>query len=1081
MATSNKWRMLITANAGYTGMVGIGDWELRTEFGVARPFVQNSMTAAVTDAGAAVLGGPAALTELVSAYTYGDMVALTLPFNIEVGTFTTNQVVVNGYGMVSFGHDGTTHGYAQGLDFGNIIPFPSIVHGSGGGWGASAIQRLYAGAENSGTTYRIRLEMVAGWDEPLDGVANTVWEMSFDSAFPDQIRVDFGTSLYSDFDGGLTAGIGDGWNAAHVGSFVGGVINKAYSIITTPVPADGTVTASLEDPTYNRAPKAIDGNQHTAWIANMTPSGGTPAWLQYEYTTPQTIEQYMVKASSSSAPLVLNGMPRDWTLQYWDGSAWQTQDTQTAQTSWSYGQERTYALVVPSNDGELTFPALTLVSFTAPPDTYLGFESTLTLLAPTLSATGFRSTDGQVILGNNNNLGPVYNLTPFTLAAVGHRGYIFSGEATFEELELEGSLEPALALPLLVIEALGVAGTISTGDASLSGFTLAAAFSDPLTFAELQLAATGLAGRLGQGDADLPFLAVDAVAYSGNAANGAVRMPLALLAASMGNDGAITWPLATMSGAMLPGTAALGGALLSRLTLDGSGTADQLPTDGSISWPDYQLGGILHGGLLATGSVLLAAPDVDATGQGAGVLDGTLLLAAPQVAGAGLAGPVAHGTLALPLWQASATASTPPPDNLASGALGWPQLALSAALLPGQLANGGLLALAAPTVAAALIGDLLADGALLLRAPTLSATALNNPAGVAPGEAAGVVTVAALAVAATGQAGSLSLGAALLAPLSLGGVLVGEQVGAASATLPGFMAAGVMAATSAPTSADAAISLPLWQVTGTLGAGNMADAALLLRAPVLSALAHVSNDASGALTLPAASVAASSSHTALIEGAVTLLAPSMLASAAPGNIGVASITVPLLRVDADGHADAVGTATVSLPLLELNATGSATVANPVFTGVAVNTRTQAASTYSGLDFNSVTSFNGMVLAATADGIVALAGDTDQGTAIAAMLASGVSGMESEQFKRVLCGYAGYSATGNLELTLITDTHHEYVYALVPEQIGQLHAARVKFGRGVDGRYWQWKLANKAGAHFALDALTLDITPLSRRT
>ena len=68
-----------------------------------------------------------------------------------------------------------------------------------------------------------------------------------------------------------------------------------------------------------------------------------------------------------------------------------------------------------------------------------------------------------------------------------------------------------------------------------------------------------------------------------------------------------------------------------------------------------------------------------------------------------------------------------------------------------------------------------------------------------------------------------------------------------------------------------------------------------------------------------------------------------------------------------------------------------------------------------------------------------------------------------------------------EVTLITDQHHEYSYVLHPRQdAADLHASRVKFGRGVKGRYWQWKLANRNGADFDIDMLTLDVSPSVRR-
>jgi hypothetical protein len=223
------------------------------------------------------------------------------------------------------------------------------------------------------------------------------------------------------------------------------------------------------------------------------------------------------------------------------------------------------------------------------------------------------------------------------------------------------------------------------------------------------------------------------------------------------------------------------------------------------------------------------------------------------------------------------------------------------------------------------------------------------------------------------------------------------------------------------------------------------------------------------------------SSSSLINGNVMLLPLTLSADISTGSIVNASLTLPLLTLSATGYTNVVGTADLMLPLLTLNATVTTTLLNPVFTGITLNTKTNAVSTYSNGSFNSLCTFNGVVLAATSTGIVALMGDTDQGVNINASLSSGVSDFKSEQMKRVLCGYVGYRAAGNMELTLITDEHHEHIYAIEPRQLGtDIHPTRVKFGKGVTGRYTQWKWENKAGADFQLDSLSLDVQQLSRK-
>lgn len=149
-------------------------------------------------------------------------------------------------------------------------------------------------------------------------------------------------------------------------------------------------------------------------------------------------------------------------------------------------------------------------------------------------------------------------------------------------------------------------------------------------------------------------------------------------------------------------------------------------------------------------------------------------------------------------------------------------------------------------------------------------------------------------------------------------------------------------------------------------------------------------------------------------------------------------------------------------------------------GVVVNTHTSAVTEYAGVDANSGCMFAGSVLLATADGIVALEGDTDLGAPIAAAITSGISDLGEEHVKRILTGTVGYRAAGDMELALVADDHHESIYRLLPRRLDDPHATRVKFGRGAKGRYWQWTLSNRDGAGFSLDRLALDVQALGRR-
>jgi hypothetical protein len=322
-----------------------------------------------------------------------------------------------------------------------------------------------------------------------------------------------------------------------------------------------------------------------------------------------------------------------------------------------------------------------------------------------------------------------------------------------------------------------------------------------------------------------------------------------------------------------------------------------------------------------------------------------------------------------------------------------------------------------------------------------------------------------------------------------GAVLTGE------ADLPAYTASGTMLSGSVFTG-EAILSayvgesnqgnqgeatLPTYTASGVMLSGNVASAASQLPKYEATGVLYESGRIDGEAELPLYTSTGFITTSNLITGDAELMPFTASGVMLSGGVSTGSATIPLYEVDASGYTNNIGTASVTLPLYIGSGVMSSSVAAPVFTGITLNTKTNAVSTYSNGNFNSLCTFNGVVLAATSTGIVALMGDTDQGVNINASLSSGVSDFKSEQMKRVLCGYVGYRAAGNMELTLITDEHHENIYRIEPRQLStDIHPTRVKFGKGVTGRYTQWKWENKAGADFQLDSLSLDVQQLSRK-
>ncbi len=277
------------------------------------------------------------------------------------------------------------------------------------------------------------------------------------------------------------------------------------------------------------------------------------------------------------------------------------------------------------------------------------------------------------------------------------------------------------------------------------------------------------------------------------------------------------------------------------------------------------------------------------------------------------------------------------------------------------------------------------------------------------------------------------------------------------------------------------IALSELTISGAMLAGGAYTGDCAVQRLTIDGAARQDTTATGDISFAIMAVSGTVSGLAVINGSVTIPRAELAAVAVAGNVATATLAMPLLALNATGHYSTIGNAQIELSALLAAGTMSNNQALLNATTIALNTRIKAVTTYDGVAFNSYANFAGVTLAASADGIVALVGDDDLGVAIDAYALSGVSDYNNEAFKRILTGYVGYRAAGDLELTLITDEHHEYIYRLEPRQGAEsIHASRVKFGRGVDGKYWQWRIANVNGGAFQIDSLTFNPAELKRR-
>jgi hypothetical protein len=489
--------------------------------------------------------------------------------------------------------------------------------------------------------------------------------------------------------------------------------------------------------------------------------------------------------------------------------------------------------------------------------------------------------------------------------------------------------------------------------------------------------------------------------------------------------GDITLSALTLSGAA--GVGAAGDATLELLTLDANSGA---VAQGSATLPGLTLAGAAHLAYPMSGAVDL--------GAGAGTmfaLTGAMTTSADSNGDSFFPELVVEGGL--------------------DPALAWPELALSADAVAGTVASGRAL-LTAPLLEGGI------DAGVRLPAFTLAAS----------GEAAALIT-GQVQLAPLKLAGSLAPALALPLP-GVAGTLLAGTVAAASCTLPDWTVA-------ADWDPAGALDMPAWTLAAAALAGSVADGHATFGRLAVDARHYQDTVAAGAVLFGVLTADGTAGADNLIAAQVSLPRLTLAGLALSGARGSATLTLPLVTLHAAGHSQTIGQAAIELPVLLVDAVGGARRDSTAVTTIALNTQLAAVTRFDALPANSFARFGGVTLAATADGIVALMGDTDLGQPIAATLVAGVSDYGSDSIKRIIAGYVGYRASGSVELTLIADGHDEYVYPLAPRRAdGALHPARVKFGRGAEGRYWQWKLANLDGADFSVDSLGLDVETLSRK-
>ncbi|MDQ0392178.1 hypothetical protein [Labrys monachus] len=199
---------------------------------------------------------------------------------------------------------------------------------------------------------------------------------------------------------------------------------NAVPIMTSNTAPSGTVTASG---TYAGAAwHVFDGDPNSVWI-----SSDASAWIGYQFAAARVIVGYSIKSGFSitvNDPNDLGSLnaPKSWTFEGSnDGTTWVTLDSQFGQTSWSFGETRSYLftnttayayyrLSLINNNGG-TYRELSKMAYLEDPSAAAAITLTASSTTGINNNTGFAASDvGRYV----SLLGSDARFHPFKIASV---------------------------------------------------------------------------------------------------------------------------------------------------------------------------------------------------------------------------------------------------------------------------------------------------------------------------------------------------------------------------------------------------------------------------------------------------------------------------------------------------------------------------------------------------------------------------------------------------------------------------------------------------------------------------------------
>lgn len=275
------------------------------------------------------------------------------------------------------------------------------------------------------------------------------------------------------------------------------------------------------------------------------------------------------------------------------------------------------------------------------------------------------------------------------------------------------------------------------------------------------------------------------------------------------------------------------------------------------------------------------------------------------------------------------------------------------------------------------------------------------------------------------------------------------------------------------------IYLPNLEVTANMLVGAAGQINAILPRLVVSVLSHLDGIGQINLSLPRMILNFTGMQRGFGSMAFNLPPLGFSGNILSGAVGSMIVDLPQLKVNVHSYHGGLAQLDITLPSLVVDIYGRVRPATVTYRGVVINTKNMSVTEYEGFEFNSLASVGNVSLAANENGIHVLRGSRMSGGPVDSRILSGLMDFGKDVLTVPKDVWLSMRADGQLTLTVRTEEGEEYSYP-VPGLKDALHEERVKLGRGLKGRFFDFALENIEGADFDLSKIAIMVDTLRDR-